>query len=171
MVQVEELQAQLGTAQASAAALGEQHASLEQQLAEARQALTEKEGQLASAQEKAQASDADWEGRMKEAVSSAEQWKEFAEKLGADKDAAEAALASAQASLQVWEFTYSRQCLRHEWESVAAREKVPWHSEAWLCHTPCWQSLLVSLLISAWQERGNVHPASLQSLGSPSKDV
>ncbi len=38
---------------------------------------------------------------MKEAVSSAEQWKEFAEKLGADKDATEATLAAAQASLQV----------------------------------------------------------------------
>lgn len=48
-----------------------------------------------------QASDADWEARMKEAVSSAEQWKEFAEKLGADKDATEATLAAAQASLQV----------------------------------------------------------------------
>lgn len=61
----------------------------------------EKEAQLAAVHEQRAASDADWEARMKEAVSSAEQWKEFAEKLGVDKNATEAALAEVQASLQV----------------------------------------------------------------------
>jgi hypothetical protein len=56
---------------------------------------------LAKTQEEQQASEADWEARMKEAVTSAEQWKEFAEKLGADKEATEAALAEAQTNLQV----------------------------------------------------------------------
>ena len=47
------------------------------------------------------ASDADWESRMKDAVSSAEQWKAFAEKLGAEKEALQSTLASAEQQLQV----------------------------------------------------------------------
>lgn len=70
-------------------------------VSDAQEAAAETERALAAAHERSAASDADWEGRMKEAVSSAEQWKEFAEKLGADKDATEAALSAARASLQV----------------------------------------------------------------------
>ena len=61
----------------------------------------EKESELAVANEERVASDADWEGRMKDAVSSAEQWKDFAEKLGAEKDAVNAVLTASQSSLEV----------------------------------------------------------------------
>lgn len=63
--------------------------------------LADKAAELASAQEQHAASDADWEGRMKDAVSSAEQWKEFAEKLGAEKESLQSTLASTDHSLKV----------------------------------------------------------------------
>ena len=60
-----------------------------------------KTAELAIAQEQHVASDADWESRMKDAVSSAEQWKEFAEKLGAEKETLQSALASTEQQLSV----------------------------------------------------------------------
>ena len=51
-------------------------------------------------QEKA-ASDADWEIRLQEAVDSAEQWKEFAEKLGKEKAELEPQLRELQQEYQV----------------------------------------------------------------------
>ena len=63
--------------------------------------LAGKAADLATAQEQHAASDADWESRMKDAVSSAEQWKEFAEKLGAEKEALQATLASTEQQLSV----------------------------------------------------------------------
>ena len=63
--------------------------------------LADKAAELATAQEQHAVSDADWESRMKDAVSSAEQWKEFAEKLGAEKEALASTLASTQQMLVV----------------------------------------------------------------------
>ena len=63
--------------------------------------LAAKAAELATAQEQHAASDADWEGRLKDAVSSAEQWKEFAEKLGAEKEALQSTLASTEQQLMV----------------------------------------------------------------------
>jgi hypothetical protein len=59
-----------------------------------------KDAELAAAREGRDASDADWEARMQAAVDSAERWKELAEKLGADKGSADAALAAERAQLQ-----------------------------------------------------------------------
>ena len=44
---------------------------------------------------------------MKDAVSSAEQWKEFAEKLGAEKEALQSALASTEQQLSVGDLVVS----------------------------------------------------------------
>ncbi len=63
--------------------------------------------ELATAQEQHAASDADWESRMKDAVSSAEQWKEFAEKLGAEKETLQSTLASTEHMLAVGSFLRS----------------------------------------------------------------
>lgn len=63
--------------------------------------LVDKAAELTGAQEQHAASDADWEARMKDAVSSAEQWKEFAEKLGSEKEALQSTLASTQELLAV----------------------------------------------------------------------
>ena len=63
--------------------------------------LADKTAELAAAQEQHAASDADWESRMKDAVSSAEQWKEFAEKLGSEKETLQSTLASTEQMLTV----------------------------------------------------------------------
>lgn len=47
--------------------------------------MDEKAALLERLHQEKHASDADWENRLKEAVDSAEQWKEFAEKLGREK--------------------------------------------------------------------------------------
>jgi hypothetical protein len=48
-----------------------------------------------------EASDADWESRLEGAVSSAQKWTEFAERLQAEKAEAEGHLAAALADVQV----------------------------------------------------------------------
>ncbi len=63
--------------------------------------LADKAAELATAQEQHALSDADWESRMKDAVSSAEQWKEFAEKLGAEKETLRSTLAATEQTLAV----------------------------------------------------------------------
>ena len=72
--------------------------------------LADKAAELASAQEQHATSDADWEGRMKDAVSSAEQWKEFAEKLGAEKETLQSTLASTEHTLMVDHFESHHAC-------------------------------------------------------------
>ena len=63
-------------------------------------------------QEKA-ASDADWETRLQEAVDSATQWKEFAEKLGKEKGELDTQLAGLQSSVQVsWRCRCQWECVR-----------------------------------------------------------
>ena len=74
--------------------------------------LTEKAAELATAQEQHAASDADWESRMKDAVSSAEQWKEFAEKLGAEKESLQSTLVATEQTLAVRCFSALSQCSR-----------------------------------------------------------
>lgn len=69
--------------------------------------LADKAAELATAQEQHAASDADWESRMKDAVSSAEQWKEFAEKLGAEKETLQSTLASTELMLAVGSYLRS----------------------------------------------------------------
>ena len=68
-------------------------------------------------QEKA-ASDADWETRLQEAVDSATQWKEFAEKLGKEKSELDIQLAGLQNSVQV---SLHFPCL---WSCVRCRVKM-----------------------------------------------
>ena len=65
----------------------------------AQEALSTSERELVGAQEGPAASDADWRVCMQAAADSAVQWKGFAERLGGDKNAAEAALAVAEAEL------------------------------------------------------------------------
>ncbi len=68
--------------------------------------LADKAAELATAQEQHATSDADWESRMKDAVSSAEQWKEFAEKLGAEKETLQSTLAATEQTLAVGSFKH-----------------------------------------------------------------
>lgn len=54
-----------------------------------------------SKQEEHKASDAEWDARHQEAVDSAEQWKEFADKLASEKEIQQQQLDSSNADLQV----------------------------------------------------------------------
>lgn len=56
---------------------------------------------LASSKQEQESNDAEWDARHQEAVDSAEQWKESADKLGKEKEEQQQQLASASASLQV----------------------------------------------------------------------
>ena len=77
--------------------------------------LAGKAAELAGAQEQHAASDADWESRMKDAVSSAEQWKEFAEKLGAEKKSLQSTLASTDQALKVRPLQAALSAARWSW--------------------------------------------------------
>ena len=56
---------------------------------------------LASNKQEQESNDAEWDARHQEAVDSAEQWKEFADKLSKEKEEQQQQLASAFADLQV----------------------------------------------------------------------
>lgn len=56
---------------------------------------------LASSKQEQESNDAEWDARHQEAVDSAEQWKEFADKLDKEKEEQKQQLASASADLQV----------------------------------------------------------------------
>lgn len=56
---------------------------------------------LASNKQEQESNDAEWDARHQEAVDSAEQWKEFADKLSKEKEEQQQQLASASADLQV----------------------------------------------------------------------
>ena len=56
---------------------------------------------LASSKQEQESNDAEWDARHQEAVDSAEQWKEFADKLSKEKEEQQQQLASASADLQV----------------------------------------------------------------------
>ena len=56
---------------------------------------------VASSKQEQNSSDAEWDARHQEAVDSAEQWKEFADKLSKEKDEQQQQLASASKGLQV----------------------------------------------------------------------
>ena len=56
---------------------------------------------LASSKQEQESNDAEWDARHQEAVDSAEQWKEFADKLSKEKEEQQQKLASASADLQV----------------------------------------------------------------------
>ena len=63
--------------------------------------LASSEAKLVALQQEMDASDADWERRLKEAVDSAEQWKAFAEKLGSEKAELQPLVADLEQQLQV----------------------------------------------------------------------
>ena len=63
--------------------------------------LAGQEEKLVALQQDKDASDSDWEQRLKEAVDSAEQWKAFAEKLGSEKDSLSAQIGDLETQLQV----------------------------------------------------------------------
>lgn len=56
---------------------------------------------LASNKQEQDSNDAEWDARHQEAVDSAEQWKEFADKLSKEKEEQQQQLAAASADLQV----------------------------------------------------------------------
>ena len=56
---------------------------------------------LASNKQEQESNNAEWDARHQEAVDSAEQWKEFADKLSKEKEEQQQQLASASADLQV----------------------------------------------------------------------
>ena len=56
---------------------------------------------LDSSKQEREASDAEWDARHQEAVDSAEQWKEFADKLGKQKEEQQQQLDAVSAELQV----------------------------------------------------------------------
>lgn len=55
---------------------------------------------LASSKQEQESNDTEWDARHQEAVDSAEQWKEFADKLSKEKEEQQQQLASASANLQ-----------------------------------------------------------------------
>lgn len=55
---------------------------------------------LASSKQEQESNDAEWDARHQEAVDSAEQWKEFADKLSKEKEEQQQHLASVSAHLQ-----------------------------------------------------------------------
>lgn len=74
--------------------------------------LERKVEEMAQAARERVESDADWESRLQEAVDSAEQWKEFAEKLGKERSSLQAQLADLQGRFEVR--------LRHQAETIPA---------------------------------------------------
>jgi hypothetical protein len=63
--------------------------------------IERKDADAEAARVEREASDADWESRLEGAVSSAQKWTEFAERLQAEKAEAEGHLAAALADVQV----------------------------------------------------------------------
>ena len=63
--------------------------------------MADQEAELAALHQEKDASDSDWEQRLKEAVDSAEQWKAFAEKLGNEKEKLCAEIGDVEGELQV----------------------------------------------------------------------
>lgn len=56
---------------------------------------------VASSKQEQESNDSEWDARHQEAVDSAEQWKEFADKLSKEKEEQQQQLASASTGFQV----------------------------------------------------------------------